>query len=527
MNRQNRQLVKNAKWLFVTLALFTVVLSAEYLRAAPIDAGNSLQVMWDDYVVDTGKTTASRIVHHPEFVGTVMTYENAWEGDGCGYNCIVPDRDERGDFLRMYYNGWAIKSSWCTVTNRFSADGVRICYAESRDGGITWTKPSLGIIDFRGSKDNNILLDKSSFGRAWDNFMVFKDENPACPPDERYKGIGSHRGLWCFPSADGIHFRKGWKIEVDGAFDSLNVAIWDAARGEYHLYFRGFHNAKDNDPGRWSGKWDNNDVRDVRCSVSKDFKTWTTPKFLDFGEGAEDYPLYTNVIQPYFREPSIYVGFPTRYMERREWTPNFDRLPSPEKRRWRMDKAHGGQPRYGLAVTDCVFIFSRDGQRFFREEEAFMRPGPENPDNWVYGDAYPAYRLIKTPSPVGGDDEIAIFCSVGHWSGAAKRFCRYRLRQDGFISRHAPYSGAKVVTKPLVFAGGEMLVNFSTSARGRMFVTLRDEAGKSIQSVELFGDKVDRPVDFADGGKVSDFAGRPVTVTFEMFDADLYSFRFR
>ena len=60
-----------------------------------------------------------------------------------------------------------------------------------------------------------------------------------------------------------------------------------------------------------------------------------------------------------------------------------------------------------------------------------------------------------------------------------------------------------------------------------MFVTVRDEAGRSIRSIELFGDKVDRVVDFADGGKVSDFAGKPVTVTFEMFDADLYSFRFQ
>jgi len=70
-------------------------------------------------------------------------------------------------------------------------------------------------------------------------------------------------------------------------------------------------------------------------------------------------------------------------------------------------------------------------------------------------------------------------------------------------------------------------VNFSTSARGRMFVTIRDESGRSIRSVELFGDKVDRVVDFDGGGGVADFAGRPVVVEFEMSDADLYSFRFR
>ena len=186
-----------------------------------------------------------------------------------------------------------------------------------------------------------------------------------------------------------------------------------------------------------------------------------------------------------------------------------------------------GHPRYGLTLTDCIFIFSRDGQRFHRTDEAFMRPGPESPDNWVYGDCYPARTLVRTPSPFGGDDELSIFAYDRHWTGLASRLHRYRLRQDGFVSRRATYAGQTVVTKPLVFAGGELLVNFSTSARGRMFVTIRDEAGKSIRSVELFGDKVDRPVDFAEGGKVADFAGRPVTLTFDMSDADLYSFRFR
>ena len=489
--------------------------------AKPIDAGSQLQVLWDDHVVDAEKTTASRIVHQPEYVGVAMTHEKPWEGDGSDYHCIVPDRDERGDFLRMYYNGVAIGCGWKDVKTRFSADGVRICYAESRDGGLTWVKPNLGLVEFRGSKDNNCILDGKSFGKPWDNFMVLKDENPSCPPNERYKGVGSHGGgLWCFLSSDGIHFRKGWQLAVTGAFDSLNVAIWDKTRGEYHLYFRGFHKVTGDRNG-------DNNVRDVRHSVSKDFKTWSEPKFLDFGEGAEDYALYTNVIQPYFREPSIFVGFPSRYVERKAWTPNYDRLSSPEKRTWRMDYSHGGHPRYGLTITDCIFIFSRDGQRFYREDEAFMRPGPENPGNWVYGDGYPAYQLIKTPAPFGGDDEVSIFTYDQHWSGLAENLIRWRLRQDGFISRRGTYAGQKVVTKPLVFTGTEMLVNFSTSARGRMFVTLRDESGRSLKSIELFGDKVDRVVDFAEGGKVADFAGKPVVAEFELFDADLYSFRFK
>ncbi len=516
--------------------------------AAPVDVGSSLQVMWDDYVVDSDKTTASRVVHQPEYAGVAMVHDRPWEGSGCNYQSIVPDRDDKGDFLRLYYNCRNKGGGWENEQGYFSADGIRIGYAESRDGGRSWVKPSLGLVDFKGSKDNNCILDKKAFGSPWDNFMVFKDENPACPPDERYKGIASYelafnadgsapmppemgkpvvsehggkkwdRGLWCFVSADGIHFRRGWLLTRLGAFDTLNVGIWDKTRGIYHLYIRGYHrvDAERNGDVR---------IRDVRHCTSKDFRKWTNPEFLDFGEGAEDYSLYTNVIQPYFREPSLFVGFPSRYVERKAWTPNYDRLPSRELRRARMKHL---SPREGLTVTDCVFIFSRDAQRFTRFDEAFMRPGAEHPGNWFYGDAYPAYNLVRTPSEFGGDDELSIYIRKQYGSGiGSTRLCRYRIRQDGFVSRRASYADQKVVTKPIVFTGKELLVNFSTSARGRMFVTVRDEAGKSIRSVELFGDKVDRPVDFADGGKVSDFAGRPVTLTFEMSDADLYSFRFR
>ena len=486
-----------------------------------VNVGTSLQVLWDDYVVDAERTTAERVLHQPEHAGVAMVHDKPWEGDGCDYHCIVPDRDGRGEFLRMYYLGWAIACGWKDVRKSFSADGVRVCYAESRDGGVSWEKPALGLVDFRGSKDNNCILDSASFSSSFDNFMVFKDGNPACPPEERYKGVAAHkRGLWCFLSSDGIRFRKGWLLTDSGAFDSLNVGFWDGTRGEYHLYFRGFHDVKSERNGDLK-------VRDVRHCVSKDFRNWSEPKLLDFGEGAEDYALYTNVIEPYSRAPSMFVGFPSRYVERRSWTPNYDRLPSPEKRRWRMEKSHKGSPRYGLAITDCVFVFSRDGQRFNRTDEAFMRPGPERADNWVYGDCYPARTLIKTPSPFGGDDELSIFTFDRHWQGLPSRLHRYRVRQDGFISRRASYAGQKVVTKPLVFDGGELLVNFSTSARGRMFVALRDEAGRSVRSVELFGDRVDRAVDFADGGSVAAFAGRSVVLEFEMSDADLYSFRFR
>ncbi len=506
----------------------------------PLEIGSRREGFWGDYLVDTATTTAMRRLHHPEYVGPVMMHDEPWEGDGCTYHNVI----EEDDFYRLYYSAGAIGRADPSTNPDFpTPNGRRICYAESRDG-LVWTKPNLGLCAFQGSTENNIILDAESIGGPWDNFMAFKDSNPDCPPEERYKAVAFlkappvpgpeqpvanftthpelriHDSLWCFLSADGIRFRLGWRIykrEETGsgyAFDTLNVAFWDPLLKEYRLYIRGYHR----NPGERNG---NVSVRDIRYATSPDFRTWTKPQLLDFG-GAEDYPLYTNVVMPYPRAPHIFVGFPSRYVQRPAWTPNYDRLPDPVNRRWRMEH---GEPCYGLATTDCVFMCSRDGFCFHREDEAFIRPGPEGNDNWVYGDAYLGRMLIETQAPQGADPELSLFIKGGYWQGFAGHLDRYRIRLDGFVSRHATYAPQRVVTKPLVFTGEELRINFSTSARGYVRVAIRDELGRKAASYELFGDATDRVVDFAEGA-VAEFAGRPIVLEFEMSDADLYALRF-
>ena len=100
---------------------------------------------------------------------------------------------------------------------------------------------------------------------------------------------------------------------------------------------------------------------------------------------------------------------------------------------------------------------------------------------------------------------------------------RYTFRLDGFACYRAPYKGASVATKPFVFDGEELYINFSTSARGYVIVKIEAEDGTSATTCELFGDTDRRRVVFEDG-KIADFVGKQVTLTFEMRDAKLYSF---
>ena len=127
-------------------------------------------------------------------------------------------KNPRGTY-RMYYLGWQAQSG---PNPAKPSHPIVACYAESADG-IHWVKPVTGR-PFGKIGKTNIVLDADNHTGSIDNFMVFRDDNPDCPPAERYKGIAkSGETLRVYPSADGLHFTEGPVITDKGAFDSLNV----------------------------------------------------------------------------------------------------------------------------------------------------------------------------------------------------------------------------------------------------------------------------------------------------------------
>ena len=96
---------------------------------------------------------------------------------------------------------------------------------------------------------------------------------------------------------------------------------------------------------------------------------------------------------------------------------------------------------------------------------------------------------------------------------------------DGFISRHATYDSQALVTKPFVFQGSSLELNFSTSARGYLRVEVKAEDGSAAVSDDLVGDSTHRKVAFVKGDLAA-LSGKTVTMTMTMSDADVYSFRF-
>jgi hypothetical protein len=448
----------------------------------PVDIGTRRELLADGHLVDRLRGSARLVLHHPTPGEIVMVHDAPWEGNTCAYHTIFRD----GGRVRMFYRG-------SQGDPESSEQGHRpvTCYAES-DDGVHWRKPSLNLVAFRGSTDTNILWE----GVGSHNFTPFKDSNPDADPQARYKAVGGLRrdgGLFAFASADGIHWRRLGEgpIITAGTFDSQNVAFWDAARSTYRAYVRDFRGGE----GPFEG------VRDIKTCTSEDFLHWTEPVWLDYGDAPETH-LYTNQVMPYPRAPHLLIGLPTRFF-----------------------------PDRG-SLTESLVMTSRDGQRFRRWDEAWIRPGL-NPARWHNRSNYVWYGIVRTPSEVPGAPDVLSFYSNEHYYGqGGGRIRRYTLRMDGFASVRAGYDGGTLVTRPLITDGRRLTLNVATSAAGSVRVELQRVDGKPLPGFALddcdpfYGDAVDHTVRWRGSPGVPRLAGRPIRLRVALRDADLYALRF-
>jgi hypothetical protein len=498
----------------IPIFIIALIIAAEISAAEPIDIGSRRELFVDGHLIERLGGKAERRLHHPVAREIALKHDAPWEGAGSGYHSVIRD----GDRLRLYYRG----SKLGVEKGKLKLGREVYCYAESRDG-ITFTKPKLGLHEYNGSKDNNIIWT----GVGTHNFAPFRDTRPGCPADARYKALGglpSQGGLFAFKSADGIHWSLLHKkpVVTKGAFDSQNLAFWDATAGVYRAYFRTFTK------GITTGKvWKPAGFRAIRTATSRDFLKWENYSDLTYEDSPVEH-LYTNQVGPYIRAPHILIGLPTRYIER-GWSLSMRALPQPKLREERA-AAH---LRYGTALTESLLMASRNGVHFERWNEAFLRPGPQRPDTWIYGHQFIAWHAVETKSALpGAPNELSLYASEGSWHGKGNAIRRYTLRLDGFVSAHAPMKGGELTTKPIRFKGGKLNLNFATSAAGSIRVEIQDAQGKPIpgfalaESPDHFGDTITRQVQWNKGGDVSALAGKPVRLRFVLKDADLYSYKF-
>ena len=435
----------------------------------PVNIGSRLELFVDRELIDEMSGDAGLRLHKPVPREVALVTDKPWEGNTCAYYTVFQD----GDLYRMYYRGAHFDEK-----ARKSAHREVACYAESRDG-IHWTKPELGIVEFDGSKENNIIW----HGVGTHNFTPFMDANPNCPPESRYKAMGSGKGgLYAFQSADGIHWTlmHAKPVITKGAFDSQNLAFWDSHTKKYREYHRAFRR-----------------VRDIMTGASDDFLNWTDPVFLEYPDAPVEH-LYTNAVQSYQRAPHILIGFPTRF------------LPAGQQ-------------------VEPTFMASRDGRVFHRWTEAVIPvTAPEDRDG--NRSNYMTWGLVKLP---GTDKEYSVYATEAYYTGSDSRVRRFTYRTDGFVSLHASSDGGQLLTKPIVFEGDQLAINFRTSPKGKVRVEVQDGKGEPIEHFALAdcepiqGDAIEHIVTWGDGPDLRKLAGQPIRLRFVLADADVYSLRFR
>jgi len=496
----------------------------------PLVIGSRRELLIDPSFIERFDGASLRL-HPPQPQEIAISFDAPWEGQAPGYCTVFQDETR----CRMIYR--IMPPCGCEDQD----PRQMTAYAESPDG-IHWEKPALGLFEVDGSTANNVIWR----GNLSHNFTPFLDTNPLCPLEERYKAVGGTKiewggeGLWLMVSADCIRWRKrdSAPIAFPGNFDSQNLIFWDTATGCYRAYWRDHRLQDPLAP----------DVRDVRTAVSPDLTSWSEPIWLEYNPSRSGSPeadqsddpsgdhhqFYSSGVLPYPRAPHFILGFPQRYCDR-GWTVSTDQLPDPDHRRRQADQGiGGGRPtRLGTVVTDVLFMASRDGVAFHVWPETLVRPGIQRPGSWYYGGAWFTWGMLSTQSSLPcAPDELSIYIQERLAPGAQGNLRRHTFRTDGFGSLNAHLTGGQALTRPFIFDGDRLSINFSTSGGGRLRIGFQEPSGGEIEGFALddcdlhYGDELERIVSWKGRQDVTTLCGRPVRMQIELKDADLYSFAF-
>lgn len=484
--------------------------------------GSRRELFVDDLLVDRLRR-ASLVMHQPVPREVVFCHDAPWEGTLALYHTLV----HAGGRYLLYYRGWE------------QPTGAVYCVAESPDG-IRFRRPRLGLHEHNGRRDNNIILASEPFTHT---FAPFLDTRPGVDPAARFKAFSRNklsedearrRGLRAdpvsgkfrtsvlngFASADGIRWRllSDEPIITDGAFDSQNVGFWSEAEGVYVAFYRTFVSPESFAAGKTAPTTAARRLRAIMRATSDDFLHWRPGVLMDYRRGGRPAPaeeFYINQTRPYFRAPHIYLALPARFMAgRRALAP-------------RAAAATGVLPGQREACSDACLMAARPGRHWYERTfmEAFIRPLPGDA-HWTARSNYPVDGLAQT-----GPDELSLYVAE-HYAQPANRVRRYTLRLDGFASVRAPAEGGQLLTRPLLFSGRSLELNYATGAAGSLRVEIQDENGVPLpgyrlrEAHDIFGNRVAGRAAWRHGTEVGPLAGRPVRLRFVMRDADLYSLRF-
>jgi hypothetical protein len=518
--------------------------------------GARKQLFVDDYMV-AETVHLSRTFHaaqkHPG--NPILRGENPWEFPfSASISCPKVIYDTGLSQYRMWYETFLF--------------GKReyVCYATSQDG-LEWECPNLGLVEFEGSRQNNIVSIEGTDFPQIPRALLYCPEMQGIEPEARlYKALQwlGDGGVGVYFSPDGLRWTAyEHNPVITGVGDTAKVCKFapNYPMLDYNREIFG-----DNPPRylafpKVSAKLAGKGRRSVgfsACEVpigyganqQQSFTTWTppvlvlAPDYIDDAMGVErtaqaqaegavkfDHPedhftdFYGMEVLPY---DGLYIGL----LEVFDHTYDMRRVGA-----WNQ---HG--------IFEMQLTASRDLLHWQRvgDRQPLIPRGP--------GGAWDNCMILMA-SAVVTDEEIRFYyqgTSLAHsdrlgfdrvWTDEQARKTaageRYpfscvglaTLRLDGFVSLDAADQPGMLLTPPLRFQARELTINAAATG-GAVAVEILTESGQPIEGFrrddcDLFsGDSVRAVVRWRGNADVSRLRGEPLRLRFHLNHAQLYAFQF-
>jgi len=340
-----------------------------------------------------------------------------------------------------------------------------VCYAASSDG-IQWKKPELDVVDFGGSKSNNILV------RGPHGAGVFYDKHET-ESSKQYKMFFSdneNEMMSVLFSPDGIHWNNLTACpEIQARGDTHNNAFWDPKRRKYIGITR-----------LWDGQ------RIIGRTESTDFVHWT--KAEEVFRGDKKNQTYAMTVFPY---ANLYLGL-VMIFDIKEDRVRCELAWSPDTFEWH------------LICPGTPFI-----------------PNSAKKNEYDWGCIYVA------ATPIFLQNETRIYYGASNGPHTAWRdgfFCLATLRPDGFAG-YEPVLIDKagiIITKPVLCTSRHLSLSADAN-NGSIQVQI---FGENQKSNLITADVTDEQVVWESDKDLSEYVGKQIQLQFHLNEATLYAFSF-
>jgi len=378
----------------VKSAVIVVMMLGGLIRA---DAERERFLLLDGRIVESvrnAQLTVGTVAKHDR--NPLFAEDKPWEPrfDNL-YANVLYDEDE--NLYKCWYSPFIIDESTTNTPREDRVNGGKfryqgkhtgrrremgICYAVSRDG-ITWEKPSLGVVEFNDGKENNLVW------RGPHGTGIFKD--PRDPdPKRRYKAFFKGKMISVGFSPDGIHWSDAIECpEANVRGDTHNNAFWAPTLGRYVGITR---------------TWAKPRGRQVARTSSRDFLKWTEAKVVL--EGIENH-LQTYAM-PVFYYAGVYIGLPAIYNSQTDRT-HTELAWSPDTVTWhRIDP---GTP----LIANGAKNYGACDDKHFGWRNGYFCLATLRPDGFAgYEPISPDVPAIVTTRPVVGTGHaVAVSADIG------------------------------------------------------------------------------------------------------------------